>query len=44
LKQRINEVRRPYVTMESHAVTLSVLVTQGHRFSLIHNILFCDQT
>jgi len=29
--------------METHAVTLSVLVTKGHRFSSIHNILFCDQ-
>ena len=28
--------------MGTHAVTLSVLVTQGHRFSLIHKIL-CDQ-
>ena len=27
--------------MGTHAVTLSVLVTK--RFSLIHNILFCDQ-
>ena len=27
----------------THAVTLSVLVTKGHKFSLIHNILFCDQ-
>ena len=27
----------------THAVTLSVLVTKGHRFSLIHNILFCDK-
>jgi len=27
----------------THAVTFSVLVTKGHRFSLIHNILFCDQ-
>ena len=29
--------------MGTHAVTLSVLVTKGHGFSLIHNILFCDQ-
>ena len=29
--------------MGTHAVTLSVLVTKGHRFSLIHNIIFCDQ-
>jgi len=29
--------------MGEHSVTLSVLVTKGHRFSLIHNILFCDQ-
>ena len=29
--------------MGTHAVTLDVLVTRGHRFSLIHNILFCDQ-
>jgi len=28
--------------MGTHTVTLSVLVTKGHRFSLIHNIL-CDQ-
>ena len=29
--------------MGTHAVTLSVLVTKGYRFSLIHTILFCDQ-
>jgi len=29
--------------MGTHAVTLSVVVTKGHMFSLIHNILFCDQ-
>ena len=29
--------------MVTHAVTVSVLVTRGHRFSLTHNILFCDQ-
>jgi len=27
----------------THAVTISVLVTKRHRFSLIHKILFCDQ-
>jgi len=27
----------------THAVTLSVLVTKGHRFSLIHTILLRDQ-
>jgi len=27
----------------THAVTLSVIVTKGHWFSLIHIILFCDQ-
>jgi len=29
--------------MGTNAVTLSVLVTRGHRFSLIHIILFCDK-
>jgi len=26
--------------MGTHTVTLFVLVTKGHKFSLIHNILF----
>jgi len=29
--------------MGTNAVTLSVLVTRGHRFSLLHVILFFDQ-
>ena len=29
--------------MGTHAVTLSVLITQRHRFTLMHNILFFDQ-
>ena len=29
--------------MGTNAVALSVLVTKGHRFSLIHNILLFDQ-
>ena len=28
--------------MGTHAVTLAVLDTNGHRFSLIHTILFSD--
>jgi len=31
------------ITCKTNAVTLSVLITREHRFSLIHIILFCDK-
>jgi len=29
--------------MRTNVVILTLLITIGHRFSLIHTILFCDQ-